>query len=182
MEQANCLFYGVDAMGVLVLGLGNPLRGDDGIGPRVVAELRHRGLPEGVEAIDGGTGGLDVLRVMEGWDAVIVVDAAEIGRDPGAFVRFTLEEARLHLHGGGFSLHNAGLPEAVALASALNHPLPPITIFGVQPERIGWEEGLSPAVEKALPALVRAVLEEATTSNQQLAIEVGEDHGEDSDH
>ncbi len=173
-------------LAILIIGLGNPLRGDDGVGPRVVTELRRRGLPEGVEAIDAGTGGLDLLRVMEGRDAVIVVDAAEVGREPGTFVRFTPEEVRLQLRGRGFSLHDAGLAEALALASALAHPLPPITLFGVQPERIGWEEGLSPAVEEAIPALVEAILREVrkqpATSNEQLAIEVGEDHGEDSDH
>ncbi len=147
-------------MRVVVIGLGNPLRGDDGIGPRVVTELRRRGLPEGVEAIDGGTGGMDLLRLMEGRDAIVVVDAAEMGREPGTFVRFTSEEVRMHLRTGRFSLHDAGLPEALALASALNHPLPPITFFGVQPGRIGWEEGLSPAVEQAIPALVEAILKE----------------------
>lgn len=155
-------------MRVVVVGLGNPLRGDDGIGPRVVAELRRRGLPEGVEAIDVGTGGMDLLRVIDGWDAVIVVDAAEIGREPGAFARFAPEEVRLRLHETGLSVHDAGLPEALALASALNLPLPPITLFGVQPERIGWGEGLSPAVEKAIPKLVEAVWQAA--SNQQQAI------------
>ncbi|HEY76749.1 MAG TPA: hydrogenase maturation protease [Thermoflexia bacterium] len=149
-------------MRVAVIGLGNPLRGDDGIGPRVVAELHRRELPEGVEAIDGGTGGLDLLRLMEGWDRVIVVDAAEIGREPGAFARFTPEEVRLRLHEGDLSLHNAGLPEALALASALNHPLPPITLFGVQPKRIGWEAGLSPVVERTIPALVEAILDEVS--------------------
>lgn len=157
-------------LSILIIGLGNPLRGDDGVGPRVVEELHRRGLPEGVEAIDVGTGGLDLLRVMDGWDAVIVVDAAEIGREPGAFARFTPEEVRLRLHETGFSLHDAGLPEALTLASALNHPLPPITLFGVQPERIGWEEGLSPAVEEAIPALVEAILREVrkqpATSNE----------------
>ena len=56
----------------LVLGLGNPLRGDDGVGPRVVEEVIRRGLPEGVTALDGGTGGLDLLPVLEEWDRAIV--------------------------------------------------------------------------------------------------------------
>ena len=80
---------------VLVLGLGNPLRGDDGIGSRVVEELIRRGLPEGVTALDGGTGGLDLLQVLEGWERVVVVDAADVGREPGQFVRFTPDQARL---------------------------------------------------------------------------------------
>ncbi|HIQ00635.1 MAG TPA: hydrogenase maturation protease [Anaerolineales bacterium] len=161
-------------LAILIVGLGNPLRGDDGIGPRVVAELRRRGLPEGVEAIDGGSGGLDLLRVIEGWGQVVVVDAADVGREPGQFVRFTPEEARLMEAPDRFSLHHASLAEALSLARALDHPLPPLVVFGVQPERIGWGEGLSPAVEEAISALVEAVLQEArgkqrATSNEQPA-------------
>ncbi len=145
-------------MRVLVLGLGNPLRGDDGIGPRVVAELNRRGLPAGVTALDGGSGGLNLLQVMEGWERVVVVDAADMGKRPGEFVRFTPDEVELVEGENHLSFHNAGLTEALALARALDHPLPPLVIFGVQPERIGWGKGLSPVMERTIPALVRAVV------------------------
>lgn len=142
----------------LILGLGNPLRGDDGVGPRVVAELRRRGLPDGVEAVDGGTGGLDLLHLLEGWERAIIVDAALLGREPGEYVRFAPEEA--HLVEGLVSLsgHSAGLADTLALARALGRRLPDIVIYGVQPERMDWEEGLSPAVEAALPRLVEEIL------------------------
>jgi len=144
----------------LVLGLGNPLRGDDGVGPRVVAELLRRGLPDGVAAVDGGTGGLDLLHLLEGWEHAIIVDAAELGRKPGEFLRFTPEEA--HLVGSLVSLssHTAGLADALALARALGQTLPDIVIYGVQPERMDWQEGLSPAVEGALPEVVAAVVQD----------------------
>ena len=151
---------------VLVLGLGNPLRKDDGVGPRVIEALEARGLPEGVAALDGGTGGLDLLRVIERWNDVVIVDAAEVdaGRGlvaPGEFVRFTSKQAQLSESPHTFSLHHAGLAEALALARALDRPLPSIVIFGVQPKDVGWGEGLSPDVEAKLPALVDAVLKEA---------------------
>jgi len=142
------------------LGLGNPLRGDDGVGPRLVEELTRRRLPEGVMALDGGTGGLDLLQVLEGWQRVVVVDAADVGREPGQFVRFTPDQARLAQAAERFSLHHAGLGEVLALANALGRALPHMVIFGVQPAEVGWREGLSPAVETALSALVDAVLEE----------------------
>jgi hydrogenase maturation protease len=94
---------------VLVIGLGNPLRGDDGVGPRLVEELNHRGLPGEVTALDGGAGGLDLLQVLEGWQRVVVVDAADVGREPGQFVRFTLHQAGLAQAADPFSLHSAGL-------------------------------------------------------------------------
>jgi hydrogenase maturation protease len=159
----------------LILGLGNPLRRDDGVGPRVIAELKDRGLPEGVTALDGGTGGLDLLHIIEGWERVLIVDAADVTRGngrhapgqsapgelaPGQFVRFTPDQARLTGTAERFSFHHAGLVEVLALARALERPLPPIVVFGVQPEDIGWGEGLSPGVEAGLPSLIDAVLEE----------------------
>ena len=145
---------------VLVLGLGNPLRGDDGVGPRVVKELARRGLPEGVTTLDGGTGGLNLLPMLEGWERVIVVDAAEMGRRPGEFVRFIPSDVRLASALDSFSLHHAGLSEVLALADALDRSLPELIIFGVQPADVGWGEGLSLAVERTLPALIDAVIAE----------------------
>jgi hydrogenase maturation protease len=148
------------SLSVLVLGLGNPLRGDDGIGPRVVEALNHRGLPEGATALDAGTGGLDLLQILEGWERAIIIDAADIGRRPGQFARFTPDEARFVGSQDATSLHNAGLAEVLALADAVGQPLPELVIFGVQPEKVGWGEGVSEAVEAALPALVDAVFDE----------------------
>jgi hydrogenase maturation protease len=148
--------------GTLILGLGNPLRGDDGLGPRVIVELRRRGLPEGVTATDAGTAGLDLLRYLEGWGRVVVVDAVDVGREPGQFVRFTPSEARFLRSEGGLSIHDHGLGEAIALASALGRRLPELVVYGLQPMDMAWREGLSPQVEASVPALVEAVLTEVT--------------------
>lgn len=154
---------------VLILGLGNPLRRDDGIGPRVIEELKARELPEGVRALDGGTGGLDILHLIEGWENVVAVDAADVdgGREqiaPGEYVRFTPDQAQLGESAQTFSFHHAGLAEVLALARALDRPLPAIVIFGVQPKDVGWGEGLSSEVEAGLPALVDAVLAEVNVA------------------
>jgi len=145
---------------VLILGLGNPLRGDDGVGCRLVEELARRELPPGVQVLDGGAAGLDLLDLVEGWGRVVIVDAAEMGRMPGEIVRFTPADVRLASAPDPFSLHHAGLSEALALADALGRALPEMVIFGVQPASVGWGEELSPAVEAALPALIATVLEE----------------------
>ena len=151
--------------GTLILGLGNPLRGDDGLGPRVVEELEQHELPVGVTAIDGGTGGLSLLRYLEEWKRVLIVDVAEVGLQPGQFVRFTPQQARLMEDGCSFSVHGAGLGEALALGHALGRQLAEIVIYGLQPESLDWRQGLSPAVEAGLPALVEAVLEESIGDN-----------------
>ena len=154
---------------VLILGLGNPLRRDDGIGPRVIAELQRQGLPDAIMALDGGTGGLDILGIIEGWDNVIIVDAADVdaGRgaiEPGEFVRFKPAQVQLKESDDNFSLHHAGLAEVLGLARALGHALPSIVIFGVQPGDVGWGEGLSADVEAGLSKLVETVREEAETT------------------
>ncbi len=150
-----------------IIGLGNPLRGDDGIGPRLVEQLRQRPLPPGVAVIDGGTGGLSLLFLLEeGWERVVIVDAADVGREAGDFARFTPEEVRLARAADPFSFHDAGLSEVLALAEALGHELPPIVVFGVQPGALDWREGLSEAVQRALPALVEAVMAEVEAATQ----------------
>jgi len=115
-------------------------------------------------ALDGGAGGLDLLPVLEGWKRAVIVDAADVGREPGQFVRFTPAQARLTEAADRFSLHHAGLSEVLALANALGQALPEIVIFGVQPAEVGWKEGLSPAVEAMLPVLTDAVLKEIAGS------------------
>jgi hydrogenase maturation protease len=106
---------------------------------------------------------------MEGWDRIVIIDAAEFGGAkqfatgqpvPGQFVRFTPDQVHLVQAAEQFSLHHAGLAEVLALARALDRPLPPIVVFGVQPGDTGWGQGLSPEVEARLPALIDAILEE----------------------
>lgn len=135
------------------------MRGDDGIGPRVVEALLRRGLPDGVEALDAGAAGLELLNLLDGPQRVIVIDAADVGLAPGQFVRFTSNDAHLLAATDTTSFHQAGLAEALALARALDRPLPEIVIFGVQPGSMEWGEGLSPAVEGAVARVAEAVLQ-----------------------
>ena len=144
----------------LVVGLGNPLRGDDGIGPHAIQMLLARALPEDVEVVEGGTQGLGLVSLMEGWRRVILVDAANVGQPPGGFVRFTPREARLMGSDQPMSVHNAGLREALLLAETLELLPDKIVIYGMQPANIDWSNGLSPQVEAAMPKLVSAILDE----------------------
>ena len=146
----------------LILGLGNPLRGDDGVGVRVVEALAERALPGEVEVVDGGTGGLGIVNLMEGRQRVILVDAADMGRAPGEFVRFTPEDARLLGDAEHLSIHGAGLRDSLMLAQALGTLPEEIIIFGVQSVELDWKSALSPEVEASLPALVEAIVIEVS--------------------
>jgi len=149
----------------LVIGLGNPLRGDDGVGVRVAELLAELPLPNGVEVIDGGTRGLDLVNLMEGWPRVILVDAAQVGKAPGEYVRFHPDQVRLAGEDGHISIHDAGLRDALLLAQVLGVLPEEVIVFGVQPASLDWEAGPSPAVEAALPGLLEAVGKEFVASD-----------------
>jgi hydrogenase maturation protease len=136
------------------------MRGDDGVGVRVTQMLMSKDLPDGVQVVDGGTRGLGLVSLMEGWQRVILVDAADVGRAPGRFVRFTPQETQLLGKDLHLSAHEAGLRDALLLAEALNLLPEEIVIYGVQPASLDWEDRLSPQVEATIPVLVGSILDE----------------------
>jgi hydrogenase maturation protease len=150
----------------LVLGLGNPLRGDDGVGPAVIAELQRREVPAGVTLMDGGTAGLATPLLWDGYRHVIVVDAAafaaEAGLAPGGWRRLLPAEMALTSEAGRFAgtLHGAGLTEALALAGQLGLMPPRLVLYAVQVAPPSWGEGLSPEVAAAVAGVCDAILGE----------------------
>lgn len=146
----------------LVLALGNPLRGDDGVGAAILEGLRALPLPGDVVLCEGGTPGLETVLLLQGYEKVLIVDAAEMGWPPGEYCRFVPDEVHLPVRDLALrgTLHYAGLAEALALAGALNLLPPQVVIFGVQPEAVGWDPGLSQQVRAAVPAVCRAILKE----------------------
>jgi hydrogenase maturation protease len=144
----------------IVLGLGNALRGDDGVGPAVTEWLDRQTLPPGVETIDGGTSGLDIVSILMGRERAIIVDAANVGQPPGRWVRFTPDVAQLKDNATTLSLHSAGLAEALALGAALNVLPPAIIIYGVQPQSLDWSPQLSTEVRAAVIEVGQAILRE----------------------
>lgn len=157
----------------LVIGLGNPLRGDDGVGSRIIEELEGLELPDGVMVVEGGTAGLGLIGLMEGYQRVIVVDAADMGHPPGRVVRFTPPEVQLKTVEPALSPHEIGLWEVLALAETLEVIPAEVVIIGIQPSRLGEGAELSPEVERAIPQAIRTVLNELdavgrfTTLNRQ---------------
>jgi hydrogenase maturation protease len=151
----------------LILGVGNPLMGDDAVGIIAVERLRERpDLPPGVSVIDGGTDGLGLIPVMEGHRRVVVVDAVEMALPPGTIRRFLWREVRsLGQNGGSLSLHQTDLAGALSLADALGSLPPNVIVFGVQPQVVEWDAPLSPAVERALPVLIDALINEVRSND-----------------
>ncbi|MDH3402188.1 MAG: hydrogenase maturation protease [Acidobacteriota bacterium] len=146
---------------LLVLGLGNVLCGDDGLGVVAVHELERRyDLPAGVQAVDGGTLGLSLLTLFERRQDVVLVDAVRAEAPPGSLVRLTGDDVapavrtRLSVHQIGV----ADLLDGLRLIDAYPRRL---VLLGLVPETMELGLERSAAVDANLPALVAAVAAEA---------------------
>ncbi len=143
----------------LILALGNPLRGDDGVGAAVLQALHERALSPQIELLDGGTPGLETALLLEGRSWVIIIDAADFGAKPGSILKRDLTARELELRPvHSASLHTAGLLDALALAAALGTFPPQVTLYGVQPLSLDYETELSADVRAAIPQLIQAIL------------------------
>jgi hydrogenase maturation protease len=120
----------------LVLGVGNVLMGDDGVGVRAVEafEARYK-LGEGVEVLDGGTGGLALLEFIQGFESVIVIDAIASNAAPGSIEQYTDEELKTARQLTRPSAHQIGLYELIETAR-FGGNAPSVTLIGVVPERV----------------------------------------------
>ena len=141
-----------------VIGIGNPLRGDDGIGPAAVEWVRREPLPDDIQILDGGEASLGLVGLMEDADRVVLVDAAEMGAEPGAVRVFDLSEVLLAEEGVDICVHSARTASAIRLAASLGCLPRELKFVGVQPKQMGWGIGLSPEVSRALPTVAKAVL------------------------
>jgi hydrogenase maturation protease len=138
----------------LVLGLGNTIMSDDGIGPKVIEQLQQAaGLSEGVTLLDGGTLGLDLLPQLEGVQRLIIVDAVEIGKPAGTCVRLAGDEVPMALE-TKLSPHQMGMKDLLAVARLMDQLPEEIVLIGVQPACLEMDTELTPPVAAAIPTLI----------------------------
>jgi hydrogenase maturation protease len=147
-------------MRTLVLGLGNPLLGDDAVGLKVAALVRDRlnGAP-GVEVEEEEAGGLRLMERMTGYDRVVLVDAAVTGGTPGTIRRLTPDDLPTQRTGVA---HGIDLPRALALGRQLGYPMPSeVCVVSIEAESVlEFRHEMTAAVAAAIEPAVAAVLEE----------------------
>ena len=155
-------------MVTLVLGLGNLLMSDDGLGSRVISELEKRFLPsKDINLLDGGTLGLDLLPRLEGIDNLLIIDALQMGAEPGSV--FRLEgEAVPRAFANKLSVHQMGLQDLLAVAELLGHLPRRLVVIGAQSAEIEMEMKLSPQVEASFEEVLSIVVTELTAWGQPL--------------
>jgi hydrogenase maturation protease len=144
----------------LVLGLGNILLGDEGIGVWVVESLgREFGFPPEVATLEGGTLGLDLLPRLDGVERLLLVDAVKLGREPGEIVRLEGDAVPAALD-VKISPHQVGVQDLLAAARLMGREPSRVVLWGMEPERLDPGTGFSPRVAEALPRLREGVLDE----------------------
>jgi hydrogenase maturation protease len=158
---------------VLVMGVGNPLMGDEGVGPRVVELLRSRySFPPNVDVVDAGTMGFTILNLLQDLDFLVVVDAIDgTGHEPGTVLSLTPEDMAPNqvMH----SLHDARLVDVLDAARLMGLD-PDVTCVAVQIAAIvHWELELTPVVEAAVPVAADAVVDILAARGIELAVHHG---------
>jgi hydrogenase maturation protease len=143
---------------LLILGVGNPLLGDDGAGIRAVELLQQQNLPPHVQVLEIGTPGWGLGAWLEGRSYVIMIDAVDMGLPPGHWRQISLEEVQLLMEESSFSLHQPDLASGLALAQELNILPEVIIMYGIQPADLTPGNSLSPAVQNGLLELVETIV------------------------
>jgi hydrogenase maturation protease len=148
-------------MGKFVVGIGNALLRDEGVGCHVVHAMEGISLPD-VKIIDGGTCP-DVLQLLEDADKLVIVDAVKGGGTPGQIYRFHLEDITLEQK-PFLSLHDMDLADSLMLMQ-LWYNIGEAVIIGVEPREINWGLELSPELREKMPQIIDAILSELNNTN-----------------
>lgn len=144
----------------VVIGMGNPLMSDEGIGIRVLEQLRTRALPDDVEVMDLGTYGMAVLHAIAGRRRAIFIDCACMGEAPGTLRRFTPDEVSSTKLQTRLSLHEGDLLHTLSLSRSLGECPDDVVILGIEPEGMEPGDALSPVLARNLQAYTDVLVAE----------------------
>ncbi len=152
----------------MILGVGNLLFKDEGVGVHVAQRLAGMNLPPGVQVIDCGTSLLDAVSYIAKAQKLIVVDAVRAGAEPGTVFRFQdkdISEPPRKL----VSLHQLSLLESLEMVGKLGRR-PPTIIIGVEPKLVEMGAELSPEIERVVPKLFDLILAELSSEGESSSI------------
>jgi hydrogenase maturation protease len=163
-SAAKKVFEGEEAVTekkpILVLGVGNILLKDEGVGVHVARRLMDIDLPPQVEVVDGGTAGFDLLDDIEGREKVVVVDTVKGGKPPGTIYRMTTEDIE-ETPKSRLSLHDIDMTDLLKLADLFKIEKPDIVVIGVEPkDMLTASLELSPEIEAQIPKVIDLVKQE----------------------
>lgn len=144
---------------IMVMGVGNILLSDEGLGVRFLDELKSKKLPENVEILEGGTAGLELVHLIQEVDFLIIVDAVNAQAEPGALFRFHPENIKMFPKQCEVSFHQIGIIDVLSMAKVLGQ-VPQTLVFAIQPKSLEWGLDISPEIQALFPRLTEFVLNE----------------------
>lgn len=137
---------------LLVMGIGNMLLTDDGVGVFAAQALQKEALPENVTVLEGGTFTQDIFYLFKDYDALLVLDIVHTGGEPGTIYLLT-EEQLVDNKKQRLSIHDIDLIDSLRMAELLHGAKPRLTVLGMEPaDFTSWNIGLSPAVQARFEA------------------------------
>jgi hydrogenase maturation protease len=143
----------------LIIGIGNMLCCDEGVGVQVIQQMEFMELPGHIELLDMGTSTTDLISHLEGVKKLIVIDAMKTGGIPGEIHKCKPEDL-MSKGEEAISLHEVNLLETLTTAKQMGKEIDTV-IIGVEPKVIDWGLELSEEVKKKIPAIIEAVLKES---------------------
>lgn len=164
-QVGGLIGYNPHGKATLIVGCGNLLRGDDGVGSIAVRHLADMNMPQHVQLVDGGTAGMDVAFAMRGMERVIIIDAAQTGAKPGTIFKVPGEEVEQLPPLGGMQLHAIRWDHALAFSRWLlkeDYPSD-IQVWLIEAGSIDFGADLTPEVSTALQQVLQNI---ATEVNQ----------------
>lgn len=144
---------------ITILGVGNELLSDEGVGIHVIKELQTKDLPRGTEAIEGGTDGFGLLNIITTSEHLIVIDSLKGGGQPGSLYRFHIDDAPSCPDLFKTSVHQIGILEVINLSGLIGNT-PDTVIIGVEPKELKTGMALSPEVRVRVPRIIELVFQE----------------------
>jgi hydrogenase maturation protease len=151
---------------ILILGIGNILLKDEGIGVHVVNKMKGLPLPGNVEILDGGTAGLDLTDFIANRKKVIVIDTVKAGEKPGTIYRLTEKNLRTGQK-AIMSFHEIDFLDALYMSEVMGEKPEETVVIGIEPKDMSDGTELSPEIEERIPIVINAVLKELNNRNDQ---------------
>ena len=136
----------------IIIGIGNILLQDDGVGVHVIERLENEKLPSTIELVDGGTSTLDTLGFFLDYKKVIVVDCLKAGLEPGTIYKIKPEDIKNYKK-ENLSIHDVQILDVVKMANMMDK-YPEVVIFGIEPEKISLNLEMTETMISKIPEII----------------------------
>lgn len=143
---------------VVVIGIGNILQKDDGMGVHVIKQLEKEGLPSTIELVDGGTSTLNMLSYFTDYGKIIIIDCLKGGLEPGTIYKIKPEDIPKQQK-ENLSIHDVQILDVVKMANRMGK-FPHVTIYGIEPQEIDFDLEMTDIMKSRIPEVIKHIKKE----------------------